>query len=862
MKKVLHVWVIVCVIGALLVCCSPEQTSVTSNVFHNTAAHFNGYFYAAEKTREVELAILKSVDDDPNEVLRIFPKLDTVLAKSYAKDTEEAIKMASISITRHPNSKWLYHNYIQVGLARLYGCNFQDAIQTFKFVNTKSKDPKVRHEALLHLARTFTEQGEFDKADETFRFLEKENLSRPHAKQLYLEKAYYAQLKDDYNLMVKNLTLADSLLSHRDRKARLYFIVGQVYQQLGFDAEAYNYYKKCLGSRPEYEIEFYARLNLAQVAKLNDSKDVRSIRKQFNKLLTDAKNVEFRDKIYYELAEFERKQNHQQEAIDNYKLAAHAGTNKRIQGMAFLRTGQLYFDSLRNYTLAKSYYDSAVSSLPPDFENITQIKKRQEVLGDFVLYTNTIQLQDSLLLLSSRDSLSVRKELDSLAAAKLKAQASARKKKKRRQANTAGNRDTNNAFFIGNGGGTAAIDWYFDNPSAVALGQTEFKRVWGNIKLEDNWRRSNKTVTAAETAIADVSRDATTEATDSGAGPAVANVDPYATLFASLPDTPEKKQEALSKIEDAYFHLGDLYYVQLNEKKNAAGLYEKLLTRFPETTFAPEVLYKLYLIAKENNDESKAQQYAAQLKANHPNSTYAKVLVNPDYLREAQVAAEKQKVIYKAAYENFKSGNLRVAQDQLRQAQLEGESSFTPQLELLEILITGKTEDITQYQFELGEFIKKYPESNLKPYAEKLLSASKELLEKTERARGIRFTTMPEQAHYLVIVHKTEDKLADNLTALLDNFNRDNNSAAKLRPTNLKFDQTKSLTFVSDLANKQAALEYLNKLQNVINKNAALAIFKFDIFVVSADNFQTFYRTKALDEYLTFFDKNYSSETP
>src|SRR6201991_2326473 len=148
----------------VLLSCGVEQTSVTSNIFHNTTAHFNGYFYAKEKAAEVEKTILKSLDDDHNMILRLFPRIDTVLAKSYEKDTEEIIKMASISIQRHPNSKWVYENYILVGRARMYDCQFVDAIQTFKYVNTKSKNADLRHQALIYLVRTFTENGEYEKA--------------------------------------------------------------------------------------------------------------------------------------------------------------------------------------------------------------------------------------------------------------------------------------------------------------------------------------------------------------------------------------------------------------------------------------------------------------------------------------------------------------------------------------------------------------------------------------------------------------------------------------------------------------------------------------------------------------------------
>jgi tetratricopeptide (TPR) repeat protein len=327
-------------------------------------ARFNGYFYAKEGALEVEKLILKSLDDDHNKILLIYPRLDTVLAKSYKKNTEEIIKMASKSIQYHPNSRWVDDNYYMVGLARLYSCDYQNAILTFKYVNTKSQDLNLRHAALLGLVRTFTEMGDYDRAEEAFHFLEKEKLNRTNRKKLYLEKASYYQVRNDYDNMVNNLSKADTLLTRKDRKGRIYFIVGQVYQKLGFNSEAYNFYRKCLATNPDYEIDFYARLNMAQVAQLGNKRDERVVRKQFDKLLKDSKNQDFKDKIYFELGEFEKKQNNLGEALKDYKLSAHAGKNKRVQGMAFLRIGQINFDSLKKYRPAKSYYDSAVGALP------------------------------------------------------------------------------------------------------------------------------------------------------------------------------------------------------------------------------------------------------------------------------------------------------------------------------------------------------------------------------------------------------------------------------------------------------------------------------------------------------------------
>lgn len=843
----------------LLAGCSVEQNTITSNIFHNVTAQYNGYYYAREKALEVEKLIAKTLDDDPTEILRLFAGLDTTNAKTYVKDTEEIIKMASISIQRHPNSKWVDDNYIMVGLARLYACDFQNAILTFKFVNTKSPSPDTRHTALLHLLRTFTEQGDYERADEVFRFLEKEKLSKENSKKLFLEKAYLYQLRHDYNNMVQNLSLADSLLVRKDRKGRIYFIIGQVYQKLGFNAEAYNFYRKCLTTNPDYEIDFYARLNMAQVANIQDKRDSKLVRKQFEKLLADAKNQEFKDKIYFEFGEFERKQGFVPEAIVKYKLAAHAGTSKRIQGQSFLRIGQLNFDSLKKYSQAKLYYDSAIMTLPKEFENYNAIKKRQEVLGQFVTYTETITVNDSLLRLSAMDTTLLRRQLDSAFAARDKKIASAKKRKKRSDSGSGSPSIQNSAF--NNNESTTTSDWYFGNSALVASGQTEFQRIWGTIPLEDNWRRSNKSNVISDRPVAETKPvEVTAKPTPVPESAPVTKVDEAGKLLKSLPYTEKQKSELLAKIENAYFKLGDLYYFNLEDRLNAADSYQKLLDRFPESELEAESLYKLYLIYKET-DPVKAAMYADLLKKEHPNSTFAKILINPNYLKETSVAAEKQKLIYKEAYALFQKNNLRAAQDKVEQAVQVGETNFTPQLELLKVLITGRTEDVAKYQFELESFIKKYPSEPIKAYAEELLASSKALLDKLERAKGIQYSTTTTGPHYFVVVYKSSDRITNPVADALDQFNIGQWKNLKLTTSNLALTDDKTLTMTVEFADRETALSYFDKFLAQLANAKPFSNYKFYNFVITKDNFQTFYRTKALDEYLTFFDRNYQKQS-
>jgi tetratricopeptide (TPR) repeat protein len=848
-------WYILAVIALFSWRCSPEQNTLTSNAFHNTAAHFNGYYYAREEARNVEKTILKSLDDDHNQILRLFPKLDTAMARSYKKETDEIVKMASISIQRHPNSQWVDNNYVMVGLARLYACDFQNAIITFKYVNQKSRDANVRHQALIHLVRTFNELGEFAKAEEAADYLAKEKLTRTNAKNLYLEKAYLYQVQGNYDKMVRNLALTDSLLTRNDRKGRIYFIIGQVYQKLGFGSEAYNFYRKCLSTNPEYEIDFYARLNMAQVARFDNEESIKAIRNQFARMLKDEKNKEFKDKIYYEMAEFEWKQKNLKPAVENYKEAVHAGTNKRIQGQSFLMLGEIHFDTLKKYSLAKAYYDSALTSLPKEFEGYPAIKKRQEILVDFVKYSETIELQDSLLMMASLDTAVLHKKMDSLETARAKADEEVKKKRQKAQREDSGSKNTG----IYEAQTATTGDWYFGNPTAVALGQTEFQRIWGSIKLEDNWRRSNKSaVVREEQPVVSNTQNPTNPQPTTNQKPAEADAKPslFKDLYTQLPKTDEEKQKALDLIEEAYFKLGDLNYFKLNEKEDAKDLYEKLLNRFTESKYKPEVLYKLYLIAKESNSD-RAEYYKTVLINQYPTSTFARILLNPDYLKETSITAEKQKIIYKDAFADFTQGQLVASARKIEQAVALGESNFIPQLDLLKVLITGKTEDITRYQFELGEFVKKYPDNPLQLYAKDLLAASYTFLEKAERAKGIRFVRNPGAPHQFIIVHKRNDRLSTPLVFALEKLNQTQFKSLQIQTSNLAFNDELTLTFVLEFKDLAKANEYMQAVESGILTKPEFINYKFDIFVITQENFSTFWRTKALDEYLAFYDRNY-----
>jgi len=849
---------------AVIVCfwaCSSEKNTWTSKAYHNTTAHYNGYYYARDEIRKVEKTLWSSLSDDYGKILRLYPKVDSAVAEGYDKEIQEAIKMASLAIQRHPNSKWVDDAYIVVGKARMYSLDWGNAVQTLKYVNTKSKDPNARHQAIIQLIRTFTEHKEYNNGQAAIDFVQKEDLNKLNKKNLLLEKAYYYQEQADYDNLVRNLTAVTPLLSRKDRPGRIYFILGQVYQKLGFESEAYNYYRKCLATNPEYEVDFYARLYLAQVTEISRSKSVNAALKSFRKLLKDSKNKEFKDKIYYEMGLFELKQKNLNAAIANFNHSLREGNNKRIDGEAYLRLGEIYYDTLHKYEISQAYYDSAITALPPDYEGYKAIKARQEILNDFVKNLNTIKWQDSLLSMANLDSLALRARIDSSFKAKelLTSSKDGRKKKRSNRIEILSN--NNNVFGTDEGSPSdESSTWYFGNPSAVALGQTEFVRIWGDIPLEDNWQRSLR---SSSTAVANRNIDGVTVSQPSTEAESAAPADPaeaeYVRISKQLPRTDEQKQEALDKIEEAYFNLGDIYYFKLLEMDNAILSYNRLLERFPNTEYEPEILYKLYLIYKDT-DRVKSDNYAQLLKTKHPESTFARILINPNYLKESSQAVEQQKTIYDKAYSLFKDHNYEGAGQALQEAFALGATAFTPNLELLKILIIGETEDINQYQYQLDEFVKANTGSEIGNYAQQLLTASRNFVQRQEQQKGIQYIRSLEEPHYFVMVYKQDEGMGGAGTSALEKFNQSYFKDLKLKTSTLLLNDDYTLILVADLPRISSALEYIRTFNEKLSTLTELRNHKFHSFVITKDNFDIFYRTKGLDEYLQFFEKNYPTE--
>ena len=145
--------------------CSSEKNTALNRAYHNTTAHYNAYFYGLERIKSVENGIKNSQQPDYDHILRIFPAIDSTYKETYKAELEDCIKKASLVIQYHKNSKWVDDSYNLIGLARMYGYDFPNAIETFKYVNTKGEDVNAKHFALVNLMRTFIENKDMSNAE-------------------------------------------------------------------------------------------------------------------------------------------------------------------------------------------------------------------------------------------------------------------------------------------------------------------------------------------------------------------------------------------------------------------------------------------------------------------------------------------------------------------------------------------------------------------------------------------------------------------------------------------------------------------------------------------------------------------------
>ena len=602
--------------------CSSQRNTFTNRAFHNLTSHYNAYFLADTKIKEAERQVLENYKEDYTQILPVFIPIDSATIQKNKIALDSARELSSKAIDWHRISKWVDDSYYLLGKIDYLQARTEEAKNAFRFVNSQSKDIDLRHKALISLLRLYIDLGALEDANFTIDYLSKEgNISPANRFELYKTLAYYYESKSDQNGVIGALDKALSYTTTKKEESRIFFILAQRYQREGLSALAFDYFQKSLVGNPSYEQAFFATLYAQQVAELNASKDLKKVRNYYEELYKDPKNKDLKDVVIFERALFEEKQNDIPLTLDLlHQAAKETGSITRVKGYIYQKLADLKLNQFKDYRATKYYLDSALTYIKAEDPVAKQLDEQKASLDTYVFHFERIQKQDSFIQLASlpldEQVLQAEKYIDSekKRAAELKSQSESAKSTS----------IFDNLLAFGEKG-TSTSTFYFDNSLALQQGALEFVRTWGNRPLQDNWRRK-AALTQAANQVANPTTPGgpldTNSSSDSTYFPSVES------LLASIPKSPEQLKKANSELEESYFELGKVLYIQLKEPQRSQDYLEQLVQKYPNTLKKPETYYLLYLGEKELNGDF--NQYIQLLNQEFPESPYTFSVNNPE----------------------------------------------------------------------------------------------------------------------------------------------------------------------------------------------------------------------------------------
>jgi tetratricopeptide (TPR) repeat protein len=578
-------------------------------------------------------------------------------------------------------------------------------------------------------------------------------------------------------------------------------------------------------------------------------------------------------------------------AIENYELAIEKSTNPGMnKALCQLTLGGLYYDR-RQYSKAQPCYSEAISVIPETYPNYATLKRRSDVLDELAVYSQNVELQDSLLRLSAmstEDQLKViNKIIDELKEKEKKEAKEAALQEY--MANKGQNEltDQNTQTFTMNNGDDS---WYFYNSATKNAGRTEFQRKWGNRKLEDDWRRRNKQTfnfndfgsnSEEESGEEDVGDN--TEKNDSVAAPDKEALqrenDPHYPEYylKQIPKTDEEKKNANDIIQEGLYNMGVILKDKMEDFPSAETEFETLLTRYPDNEYRLDTYYNLYLMYMRMGDTAKAEKYRQLILSDFAESKYGIALQDPDYIgslrRMQQVEGQLYDSALDAYFENDNKGVHAVYKKVSKDYPL---SKLMPKFMFLEALTYVTDNKPEEFKQTLMTLLERYPNTDLTEYASaylKGLAQGRKLHQATSNMRGmiwdtrlgndsiasdttnLHFELDPKQAQYLVMLYPIDEV---NPNVLLFEVARHNFSSFVVKDFDLEqmnFGRL-GLLIIKGFSNVNEINHYLQ----VLNASTQLKLpEQVRPVVISAKNFETLLTgSGSFEEYFQYMrDKTY-----
>ena len=833
--------------------CSTKKKTWVNRQYHNTTAKFNGYFNGTQSIKAGVKKLHLNHKDDYNLILPVFPTGELKNAKNIHSYMDKAIQKGSIVIQRHSMKikgkeycRWIDDNYLMVGKAYFYKGDFDEALKTFNFIRSEYDKNEIRFDAHIWLIRSYVEEKDFGSAErELEQIIKDKKLPKRLKKELTLVTADFYLQKKDYISAEKALLEATSLISNKRKKARLNYILAQIYQNSNNYLLAQKHYKTVLRSNPEYEMVFNSKMNLARTLE-KGSAGTKKMKDKILKMTRDDKNKNYLDQIYYTIAKMDLNNNDTSAAIKNYKLSTIKSEDNNAQkALSFLALGELYF-SKKLYRPANTNYDSTIFYMENSYINYENIKKQQEVLSELVFNLDIIELQDSLQTLANLP-ISEQKIIINTIIQEIieKERQQAEEERLKKQMLYESNRNGGRGEQFGNT--TSGGKWYFYNPATLSFGKTEFKKKWGKRKLEDNWRRKNKKTTN--------SFDSDTTSTDT-LSVIQENIKDPNYYIKQLPKTKEDFEVSDNQIKNAYYQLGVIYKEALDEIDLSTSCFLSIFKRYPKDTInAPLSLYNVYLNHEEKNHPNKTKTKET-LEAKYPNSIYTKMITNPSFKHEELNKKNKAENKYKEIYSLYKQPKyLDVI---LKTAKVE-ENKYKNKTLLLRAFSFIKTNK----QAQAIATLERIPKDEEEPYvlAQNIIESLKDPA-KMQKANELAITESSylyrsNTQHMIILVLPKKEVDVTYLKTLISDFHAKKTGNEVFEISALLLGLDNHLLMIKTFKNIKQSMEYYDLFIKETTLMSRLNKSKHKIMSISTENFQEFYKNKDVEGYYNFFKNNY-----
>lgn len=890
-------YIISCIVLCILLSgCKTNKNTFIHRGYHNLTARFNGYYYATESIKEGEDKIRTSYKYDYDRLLPVFLVPSNETAKATFPEFDKAIKKSSNCIQRHTikdkkkgteittAGRWIDNNWNVIGISHFYKREFFSGIEAFEYVirSYKSRD---KYKALIWLARSYNEIGAPSQAEPVIGVLKEDKKISKYAKKelpavqadYYLKRGMYKEAEaalinalkggesKNKNAFSDFMALLKSRPSKKTR-ARYSFILAQLYEEKKENRKAIQYYQKVISLKPDYDLVFNAKIKQARLYDLK-SGNIAKVKRELLKMTRDVKNTEYLDVIYYTLGEISEREKDENQAIVNYKLSVKNSTqNPKQKALSYLKLGEISFEQA-NYTAAGGYYDSTMITLPKDYKDYLVISKRKETLETLIGYIKTIQREDSLQYVAKMNETDRTRFIEKMIK---RIEEEEERKKEEQEALQAQNDNpnynpngvpNNGMPNIGNG---QKGDWYFYNQTTLSFGLNDFIKKWGNRKLEDNWRRSQKALTfESQSNTPDDSIAQNSVAPKNTTAKDKKSVEYYLTDL-PLNDSLLKKSD--KTIIDAYYNLASTYKEELNNNKKAIATFEELNKRYSDHKYKLSTYFQLYRIFTSVKNQSQADYYKNKLLNEYPNSEYAQIIKNPKYIADKNAQKGEVELFYTDTYNEYIASNFTGAYNKCLESENKfGKNDFAGKFAFIKAMCIGKLKGADSLEMALKKVQVFYPKDPVTKQVQDILEVlynMKHPNEATGEASHINkadtFSLDLSAQHFVVAIYPDDANIVNDFKNSLSNYNTDFYGNENLNTSSSLFGSSEQVTIIKAFKNAQSALEYIDNLKKDKTVfSGKIKVESFILMAISADNIPRLFRKKQASYYQPFYDDHY-----